>query len=107
MSGETTEKKCQCYDGPEPTRRARCRLCGRVAGPASTPHVCHADGCNVEVPPRMLMCLRHWRMVPRDLQRRVWATYVPGQEIRKDPTGAYMEAQQAAVAAVAVKEGRR
>lgn len=70
-------------------------------------HVCHAEGCEVAVPPRMLMCLTHWRMVPRELQRRVWATYVEGQEIRKDPTPEYMEAQRAAVEAVAIKEGRR
>lgn len=69
-------------------------------------HVCHAIGCEVEVPPKMLMCLRHWRMVPKVLQARVWATYRPGQEIDKNPTGAYMEAQQAAVDAVAKKEGR-
>lgn len=68
-------------------------------------HLCHAAGCSHAVPPKMLMCLRHWRMVPRDLQKRVWAEYVPGQETRKDPTPAYMEVQRAAVAAVAAKEG--
>lgn len=69
-------------------------------------HACHAIGCNVQVPPRMLMCAKHWRMVPRDLQDAVWATYVEGQEIRKDPTDAYMDAQTNAVSAVAKKEGR-
>ncbi len=69
-------------------------------------HECHAKGCNVQVPPALLMCLRHWRMVPRAIQRRVWATYVHGQEIRKDPTPEYMEAQQAAVDAVAEREER-
>jgi hypothetical protein len=54
----------------------------------------------------MLMCLKHWRMVPRVLQRRIWATYVPGQEIRKNPTAEYMEAQRAAVRAVEEREGR-
>jgi len=70
-------------------------------------HRCHAEGCNVEVPPRLLMCLRHWRMVPRAIQRRVWAEYVPGQEIRKDPTDEYMIVQREAVEAVAKSEGRR
>ena len=69
--------------------------------------MCHADGCSVEVPPRLLMCASHWRMVPRWLKKRVWATYVVGQEVRKDPTAAYMEAQRAAVDAVATKEGRQ
>lgn len=69
-------------------------------------HVCHAMGCTVKVPPRMLMCLRHWKMVPKALQQRIWATYVPGQEQRKDPTDAYMEAQRASVQTVAEKEGK-
>ena len=102
----TSPARCRCYDEHDPPVRARCRLCGRIAGPAPR-HTCHAEGCNAPVPPRMLMCLRHWRLVPRDLQRRVWAEYVPGQEIRKDPTDEYMKVQRAAVRAVAIKEGRR
>jgi hypothetical protein len=45
-------------------------------------------------------------MVPRDLQMKVWATYVPGQEDRKDPTRAYLIVSQKAVQIVAEKEGR-
>ncbi len=69
-------------------------------------HICHAIGCNVQVPPKLLMCLRHWKLVPRDLQRAVWATYVPGQEIRKDLTDEYLDVQRRAVEAVARREGR-
>jgi hypothetical protein len=69
-------------------------------------HLCHAKDCTARVPPRMFMCLRHWRMVPVALQRRVWATYVPGQELRKDPTPGYIEAARAAIDAVAQQEGR-
>ena len=69
-------------------------------------HECHAEGCETPVPPRMLMCPKHWRMVPAQLKAGVWATYVPGQEVRKNPTGEYMVASQAAIDAVAVKEGR-
>ena len=69
-------------------------------------HVCHAIGCNVQVRPQLLMCLKHWRLIPRDLQRAVWAAYVPGQEIRKDPTDEYLDVQRAAVEAVARREGR-
>jgi hypothetical protein len=36
------------------------------------PHTCHAEGCEVAVPPKLLMCLKHWRMVPKHLQREVW-----------------------------------
>lgn len=101
----TAPVRCRCYDEPDPPVRARCRLCGRLAGPEPK-HECHATGCNAAVPPKMLMCLKHWRMVPRVLQRRIWATYVPGQEIRKNPTAEYMEAQRAAVRAVEEREGR-
>ena len=69
-------------------------------------HECHAIGCKVAVPPKMLMCLRHWRMVPRPLQQRVWETYRPGQEATKDPSQEYMTEHLAAVAAVAQAEGR-
>lgn len=70
-------------------------------------HVCHARGCTARVPPRMLMCRRHWRMVPAPLQDRVWATYQPGQERRKDPTAEYLEAAHAAIEAVARLEPAR
>lgn len=69
-------------------------------------HVCHAEGCRRIVDPKLLMCARHWRMVPKDLQREVWRTYVPGQETRKDPTDAYLAAYRRAVNAVAALEGR-
>lgn len=70
-------------------------------------HLCHARGCEKSVPPRMLMCLPHWRMVPRALQLRVWATYRPGQERTKDPSPEYVDAAMAAVNAVAEIERSR
>lgn len=69
------------------------------------PHHCHAHGCTRNVPPKMLMCLKHWRMVPVKLQRAVWATYRAGQEIDKAPSDAYILAQRAAVWSVFVDEG--
>lgn len=69
-------------------------------------HYCHALDCNVAVPPKLLFCLAHWRLTPPHLQRMIWKTYVPGQEIRKDPTEAYLLVQRAAVYAVAIAEGR-
>ncbi len=54
----------------------------------------------------MLFCFAHWRLVPKHLQRAVWRTYHEGQEITKDPSEAYMEAQRAAIAAVAEIEAR-
>jgi hypothetical protein len=58
----------------------------------------------------MLMCRRHWRMVPRALRAAVWATYQSGQE-RLDgtapiPSVAYLAAATAAIAAVAIQEHR-
>lgn len=46
-------------------------------------------------------------MVPKRLQNRIWETYRPGQEIRKDPSPEYMRAMVAAIQAVEVEEGRR
>jgi hypothetical protein len=53
----------------------------------------------------MLMCARHWRLVPRDTQRLVWKAYRPGQERDKRPTAGYLIVQAIAVGQVAVKEG--
>ncbi len=69
-------------------------------------HTCHATACKVNVPPKMFMCKKHWYMVPRDLRLAIWAAYVPGQEIRKDPTGDYLDVAHEAIAAVEAKEGR-
>ena len=43
-------------------------------------HHCHARGCTAQVPPAHLMCARHWRMVPKELQTQVWEHYQAGQE---------------------------
>lgn len=69
-------------------------------------HHCHARGCLVPTKPEMLMCLRHWRMVPRNLQRAVWATYRRGQCDDKQPSSEWHDAADAAIAAVAAKEDR-
>lgn len=53
------------------------------------------------------MCSRHWRMVPKKLQREVWRTYRPGQEITKTPSAEYLKAADAAVKAVRQAESGR
>lgn len=68
-------------------------------------HLCHARGCGVPIPPHLLMCLRHWRMVPIDIQRRVWKHYRKGQEIDKRPSPEYLEVMKEAIGAVAKREG--
>lgn len=69
-------------------------------------HHCHAIGCTTTCVPERLMCLRHWRMVPKDLQREVWRTYRVGQCDDKAPSEEWHAAADAAIVAVAIKEGR-
>ena len=45
-----------------------------------TAHACHARKCNTNVPPRMLMCGKHWKMVPGQTQKMIWKHYKSGQE---------------------------
>ena len=71
-----------------------------------TEHYCHAEGCEVEVPPRMHMCLNHWRMVPKAVQELIWKHYRAGQEIDKRPTIEYIAVAFVSVSCVALKEGR-
>ncbi len=70
-------------------------------------HHCHAIGCSTVCPPRHLMCLPHWRMVPLPLAREVWRNYRLWQEIDKQPSKAYLEAAQRAIDAVHEKELKR
>lgn len=67
-------------------------------------HTCHALRCNVSVPPKMFMCRDHWYMVPKADRDTLWDLYVPGQEIRKDPTEAYIMHAMRCVNLVADKE---
>lgn len=54
-------------------------------------HLCHWPECNKEVFPALWGCLPHWRRLPKYLRDRIWATYVPGQEITKTPSSEYLE----------------
>lgn len=35
-------------------------------------------------------CRQHWFRLPKRLRDAIWATYVPGQEVRKDPSPEYL-----------------
>jgi len=48
----------------------------------------------IVVPPRMFMCRHQWYMLPKSMRDEVWEHYVPGQEVRKDPTLAYVQHAQ-------------
>jgi len=67
-------------------------------------HVCHAVGCQVEILPKFHMCLKHWEMVPRGLQKEVWINYRKGQEDTKIVSLNYIEAVRKSVSAVYNKE---
>lgn len=71
-----------------------------------TVHTCHARNCTTPVPAKLLMCLKHWRMVPLALQRAVWRYYRPGQEVDKKPSRDYLAAARAAIDAVAAIEAK-
>lgn len=53
-------------------------------------HACHWPGCKTQVKPALFMCVKHWFTLPKELQRKVWAAYSPGQEDRMDPSDDYM-----------------
>jgi hypothetical protein len=67
-------------------------------------HTCHARGCNRPVPPKMFMCRTHWFSLPKPMRDAIWDVYVPGQEVRKDPSPEYIETAQAAIDWLARKE---
>lgn len=69
-------------------------------------HICHARDCKVAISPTLLMCMKHWRMVPGSIKARVLDHYRAGQTVDKKPTHAYLEAAQDAVRAVAEIEER-
>jgi len=53
-------------------------------------HTCHAIACETPCPPKMFMCFRHWKRLPKEHQSAVWHEYRPGQEQRGDPSLSYL-----------------
>lgn len=68
-------------------------------------HTCHAINCKTQTKPEMFMCLKHWRKVPKDLQRAIWKYYRPGQCDDWRPSPEYCNTAKKAVRSVAEKEG--
>lgn len=70
---------------------------------------CEAEGCTLTVPSYMLMCPRHWMLVPSELKRAVYATWndrrVAGGPARIVAVEAHEQAKRDAIAAV--REGVR
>lgn len=69
-------------------------------------HHCHAYGCKVACAPAVLMCRRHWAMVPLPLRLAVIKHYRRGQCADKRPTKDWLAAARAAINDVAKQEGR-
>lgn len=69
-------------------------------------HLCHWPGCQVEVTPARWGCYCHWRMLPRDLQHRIWNAYRPGQEDDKRPSAEYLAVTREVQDWIAKQEGR-
>lgn len=67
-------------------------------------HTCHALDCTDAIAPRLFMCRRHWRMVPRLLQKELWKQYRPGQEVDKQPSAQYLLIAKACITSVATQE---
>jgi hypothetical protein len=42
-------------------------------------HPCPGPGCATRIDRHRLMCLRHWRMVPRPLQAAIWRAWNGGR----------------------------
>lgn len=53
-------------------------------------HECHWPGCKRQVRPAMWGCREHWFALPKWLRDKVWATYRPGQEIKRTPSREYV-----------------
>ena len=70
-------------------------------------HTCHARGCSTPVRPELLMCGRHWRLVPRNVQSVVYETYRAGQCDDKRPSAEWHEAASAAIGYVAQLEKQK
>jgi hypothetical protein len=48
----------------------------------SVTHKCAADGCRKEISMALLMCIRHWRLVPLRTQRAIYRTQYDSDRTR-------------------------
>lgn len=66
-------------------------------------HVCHADGCQTPIPPRVFACRPHWYKLRKAMRDAIWREYRPGQERDKKPSLRYMAVQRRAIGEIAFK----
>lgn len=67
-------------------------------------HTCHANHCRNEIPSGMLMCRRHWAMVPSNIKTALLREQRPDQEPHKRPSEDYLRVAANAINAVAEME---
>lgn len=76
-------------------------------------HPCAAEGCTEACPRTHLMCVRHWRMVPKALRNSVWAAFrrfdrqVNTGKTTREAAQELLDAKARAIAAVREKEIRK
>ena len=63
-------------------------------------HHCHAAACGRHVKPEKLMCAKHWKMVPSEIQRAVTEPY----RVISDLSATWYAAADAAICVVAHQE---
>jgi len=66
---------------------------------------CFAEGCEARIPRRLLMCAKHWKLVPQRLQIEVYETLDAWQHLGSPAP--YQAAIEAARVAVAELEAQR
>lgn len=67
-------------------------------------HPCAAVGCTRSVPASKLMCIDHWRLVPRAIQAEVYAAWALRSAGVEDGEARHRRAMAAAMRAVAYHE---
>lgn len=67
-------------------------------------HRCRAWACEERVTAKYLMCYRHWRKVPKNLQSAVYAAYNT-RNLGREQMATYVRTVRAATRAVAAVEG--
>lgn len=68
-------------------------------------HHCHVNKCQTTCAPSMLMCSKHWAMVPVSLRMPVVSNYRSGQCADRRPSKEWLKAARAALNHVAKLEG--
>jgi hypothetical protein len=70
-------------------------------------HLCHARNCKIAVEPECLMCMLHWRKLPKALKDAVWRFYREGQCNDQDPSKEWLDAADDAIEYVYKKENKK